>query len=437
MKPDSDVAPLVEDDEISKKRWWKSKSFIACFLTFLIIAIATVSVIIWYFSQYSNGILGHTLKIMALNVWGVPATFGSQDKTERMKAIGNYIQKRDYDVYLLEELWMRGDHATIKSLIPTGEDVTFGSPHSAGEGKVHWLKEVGDFILKGDVLCEVEGTENTTLTVPSEEDGVLSQKLVAEGKVVTPKTPLFNLTVGGYVMTEVGQLATSYCDGRVAPEGCSGLAVVSRFPFVETDFLSYTDHGDAFWNDGEYLARKGLGRVRIEPRRNLTVDLYLTHTCASDYNSYYRQRQVDELVGHIGKRYKDDTDADFTILGGDFNVDPRMNETSYHAVKKIMVNAIEDYFHIIEEWLKPSRATYANPSNTYSNQSSPVLYDYIFHKAKGNNLIWTDFFQVPFLKTWLNPSEDESKSISLSDHEAVSSHLRLYKYDPVDWIQAS
>ena len=57
-------------------------------------------------------------------------------------------------------------------------------------------------------------------------------------------------------MTEVGQLATSFCDGRAAPDFCSGLAVVSRFPFKEIEFMGYTDHGDAFWNDGEYFARK-------------------------------------------------------------------------------------------------------------------------------------------------------------------------------------
>ena len=41
------------------------------------------------------------------------------------------------------------------------------------------------------------------------------------------------------------------------------------------------------------LHLKGIGRVRIEPVEGLTVDVYVTHTCAGGYNSYYRQRQVD------------------------------------------------------------------------------------------------------------------------------------------------
>ena len=57
---------------------------------------------------------------------------------------------------------------------------------------------------------------------------------------------------------------------------------------------------------------------------------------------------MNELVSHILKKRKDGTDADFTVLGGDFNVDPRMNETSFNSVKYIMVNAIEDYFHAIQ-----------------------------------------------------------------------------------------
>ena len=70
------------------------------------------------------------LRVLALNTWGMPAKVGSEDKELRMKvapcpspdpplqAIGEYIQKAEYDVYLLAELWMRPDHATIKALIP-------------------------------------------------------------------------------------------------------------------------------------------------------------------------------------------------------------------------------------------------------------------------------------------------------------------------------
>ena len=50
---------------------------------------------------------------MSLNTWGMPHSLGSEDKELRMAAIGRYINQSEHDVYLLEELWMRPDHATI------------------------------------------------------------------------------------------------------------------------------------------------------------------------------------------------------------------------------------------------------------------------------------------------------------------------------------
>merc|ERR1711971_1432917 len=62
------------------------------------------------------------------------------------------------------------------------------------------------------------------------------------------------------------------------------LAIVSKHEFTQIEFFPYTDHGDLFWKDGEYFARKGVGRVRVEPHPNVTVDVFVTHTCAEDYN---------------------------------------------------------------------------------------------------------------------------------------------------------
>jgi mannose-1-phosphate guanylyltransferase len=39
----------------------------------------------------------------------------------RMIEIGKKIAKQEYDVYLLEELWMKPDHATVKSFVPDGD----------------------------------------------------------------------------------------------------------------------------------------------------------------------------------------------------------------------------------------------------------------------------------------------------------------------------
>ena len=38
---------------------------------------------------------------------------------------------------------------------------------------------------------------------------------------------------------------------------------------------------------------QGVGKVRIEPFPGHIVDVFVTHTCASDDNSEYRQKQVN------------------------------------------------------------------------------------------------------------------------------------------------
>jgi len=342
----------VENTQNSQSGSKKKNAF--CILVFLIGVTALSAAIIISYFLYFKYVIG--LNVMALNVWGMPAKVGALDKELRMKAIGKFIQKKEYDVYLLAELWMRPDHETIRSLLPKG-----------------------------------------------------------------------------YHMSKVGDFALSTCDGRVLPSFCSGLAIVSRFPFLEKEFLEFSYHG-SIWNpDGEYWARKGAGRARIEPHPGFIVDMFVTHTCAvgPNYtNAYYREHQVQELVGWASK-----SNADFVILGGDFNTDPKDNETSYHNLKEAMISSMEEFFLDIKEWLIPSKATYANPKNTYSYMYQPVLYDYIWHKANGRNMIWTNFFQVPFLKTWKLFSENSTEvvnstketEISFSDHEAVTSRLFLWK----------
>lgn len=186
---------------------------------------------------------------MALNCWGMPATFGSKFKTERMAAIADEVAKAEYDLYLFTELWMSPDHQTILDKVPKG-----------------------------------------------------------------------------YTMTEFRDLSLADCDGRITPAFCSGLSVISRFPIKEKEFTSYTYHGDPLKAtiDGEWLARKGIGRVRIEPLPNVTTDVFITHTAADPdpshgYNNrYYRVRQVRELMNKFVSKAK----ADVVLLGGDFNAGP-------------------------------------------------------------------------------------------------------------------
>ena len=54
-----------------------------------------------------------------------------------------------------------------------------------------------------------------------------------------------------------------------------------------------------------------------------------------------------ELVSWVNN-----SDADFVILGGDFNTDPRDKETSYHNLKTAMVSSMEELFlNIKVQWI--------------------------------------------------------------------------------------
>jgi len=222
----------------------------------------------------------------------------------------------------------------------------------------------------------------------------------------------------------------------------------------------FSVHGNLWWFDGEFEARKGVGRVRIEPRPNTTVDVFVTHTAASDYNQYYREIQTREVVEHV-KASK----ADFAILGGDFNIDPRMTkETTYHTLTSELSSAMQEFFKYLQELLAPRRATYGNPENTYSASFGPQLYDYIFHRSSGWNSVVINLFDVPTLKALIQSEFSASRSlngtrllangttltesasgsagltagqqlVSLSDHEAITGHLLLFKHKSTDQFQ--
>jgi hypothetical protein len=112
-------------------------------------------------------------------------------------------------------------------------------------------------------------------------------------------------------MTSVGDLSLPSCDGIIAPEFCSGLAVISRHPIVEVEFTAFTNSGDLLW-DYEYFLRRGVGRymvfgilarkycrlrrVRVEPRPGTSVDLFITSLASMDYNYWYREHQVTHLM---------------------------------------------------------------------------------------------------------------------------------------------
>ena len=54
----------------------------------------------------------------------MPAIFGSKYKTPRIEAISEIIAKEDYDIFLLQELWMESDHQVIASKVPKNYFIT-------------------------------------------------------------------------------------------------------------------------------------------------------------------------------------------------------------------------------------------------------------------------------------------------------------------------
>ena len=289
---------------------------------------------------------------MALNVWGMPYSLGGLDKEERIDHIADIVNTSDFDVILLEELWMQPNYETIRAKIPKD-----------------------------------------------------------------------------YHITEFRDLALATCDGRAAPTFCSGLTVISRFPFVEKEFNSYTDHGKAgeMFIDGEYLARKGVGRVRLHPPGSeATVDVFITHTIADAANDGYtnhpdRINQVNELM----KSYVNKSKADVVILGGDFNAPPNKSENEpYGIIRKTMKNSVEEIYYKLEEWLNPNYATYGNDLNSWSNMFDPVTFDYIFHKVNNPLVVaWTNIFNLPFYHFYKNGTR-----LSVSDHEAITATIYYKKW---------
>lgn len=228
---------------------------------------------------------------------------------------------------------------------------------------------------------------------------------------------------GSYHMTEYGDFNSLILP---SPAGCSGLAIISRWKFIQSNFTKFTKQGDLghILSDGEWLAGKGVGRAQVSPRPGIVVEVMVTHTISEDGNYLIREHQADEIVEHI-----ENSKADFVILGGDFNASPLMDiDKTYEKVKAVMTDVFQEIMANLKAWFKEEFATFANPRNTYKDiipNQKPVIYDYIFHKKKTDDIgmIWAKRFYLPFL----NGLSAENNTISLSDHEPVTSHLYLWK----------
>ena len=101
---EEDSAPLLEVASAS----WRRRSSLLCTALLLLGGAALVTAVLVSYFSYWDGQEANTpsLKVLTLNTWGMPATFGSYDKKLRMEAIGDFINKSEHDIYLLEEVVM-------------------------------------------------------------------------------------------------------------------------------------------------------------------------------------------------------------------------------------------------------------------------------------------------------------------------------------------
>ncbi len=197
-------------------------------------------------------------------------------------------------------------------------------------------------------------------------------------------------------------MASSLCDGRVLITSCSGLTIISRYEFKEVEFHMYTYRG-TIW-DGEAFAGKGVGRVRIEPKDGVTVDVFTTHTIADSgttmaNNTWYRVKQVEELMG----TYVGASNATAVILAGDLNTSPIEHPGEPYQIVRdgSMVNTVEELYYKLRAWLQPDFYTYGNRLNTYTGGAKDATtIDYIFHRTNCNRTaVWTSIFKLPLFKT--------------------------------------
>ena len=136
-------------------------------------------------------------------------------------------------------------------------------------------------------------------------------------------------------------------------------------PLSEIDPLFFKTHGHLIATDGEWAARKGACRVRLN-LHGLKIDAIVTHLIGDtfdsdgeDVNEKKRQKQAKELMDFANSR-STTTRADLIILGGDLNLEPS------HASYKI----IKDPQHGFQDTNAPKVSNIHGPLDLFSRMTS-------------------------------------------------------------------
>ena len=61
--------------------------------------------------------------MLSLNVYGI-SWYNNTHKEQRIAAIASFIAKQDYDLYFLQELWLKNDYDIIKKALPSNMYIT-------------------------------------------------------------------------------------------------------------------------------------------------------------------------------------------------------------------------------------------------------------------------------------------------------------------------
>ena len=129
----------------------------------------------------------------------------------------------------------------------------------------------------------------------------------------------------GFSITDYSALSEDRCDGVETRKGCSGLAIVSKYPIEATSFHAYQDCVKKNSN-GQCILGRGVGRIRIRPLvhdLSVTVDVFVTQTVpdAMHHNySHVRNKQAHQLVEVLKA-----SDADAILMGVSLHAAPNFN----------------------------------------------------------------------------------------------------------------
>ena len=203
----------------------------------------------------------------------------------------------------------------------------------------------------------------------------------------------------------------------LTPIGCSGLALLSRYPLEYISFLPYDTRGN-FWSfDGEYFVHKGIGRARIRLADGIKIDLFTTHLAHLDES--VRLEQTSEIAHFLDRLDQNGEPADVKIFAGDVNSMP--HGRPYNILTSLMKDSLMDrYPEIISK--DSVFATYNNRHNTYAD-GNPERIDYLMYWAGPHVALVTSQYTMPILRT----INSKGRAVSLSDHEALSVEFIIEK----------